>query len=87
MTHTLTIEYGDELLFGLGLSPGEFSAEAKLLLAAKLYELGRLTSGQAGQLCGMGRVDFLMNLPRVGVRPSNLRIDDADAEITFARRG
>ncbi|EYF02572.1 UPF0175 family protein [Chondromyces apiculatus] len=57
MAHTLTIEYGDELLLGLGLSPSEFASEAKLLLAAKLYELGRLTSGQAAALCGKSRVD------------------------------
>ncbi len=87
MTHTLSIEYGDELLLGLGLSPVEFTAEAKLLLAAKLYELGRLTSGQAAKLCGKERVDFLMSLPRVGVRPSNLRVDDADPEIAFAQHG
>jgi predicted HTH domain antitoxin len=87
MTHTLRIEYGDELLLGLGLSPAEFDAEAKLLLAAKLYELGRLTSGQAAKLCGKERVDFLMSLPRAGVRPSNLREEDADVEIVFARHG
>lgn len=40
MTHTLTIEYRDDLLFRLGLSSEQFSAEAKFLLAAKLYELG-----------------------------------------------
>lgn len=87
MGRTLTIEYGDEVLLGLGLSPDEFSAEAKFLLAAKLYELGRLTSGQAARLCGMERVAFLLALPRAGVTVSNLRPEDADAEIAFARHG
>ena len=87
MAHTLTIEYGDELLLGLGLSPSEFASEAKLLLATKLYELGRLTSGQAAALCGKSRVDFLQSLPRLGVPASNLGIEDADAEIAFARHG
>ncbi|HEX4950277.1 MAG TPA: UPF0175 family protein, partial [Blastocatellia bacterium] len=45
MTHTLTIEYQDDLLFRLGISREQFSTEAKLLLAAKLYEMGRLSSG------------------------------------------
>lgn len=87
MVHTLTIEYGDELLLGLGLSPSEFSEEAKFLLAAKLYELGRLTSGQAAKVCGKGRVDFLTSLPRAGVHASNLRAEDADQEIAFAQHG
>lgn len=87
MTRTLTIAYGDELLFGLGLSPSEFSKEAAFLLAAKLYELGRLTSGQAAKLCGKERVDFLLDLPRAQVAVSNLRAEDADDEIVFACRG
>lgn len=84
MAHRLTIEYGDKLLLGLGLSPAEFASEAKLLLAAKLYEMGRLTSGQAARLCGRTRVDFLLNLPRLGVPVSNLGPEDADDEIAFA---
>jgi len=87
MAHTVTIEYGDDLLLGLGLSPSEFASEAKFLLAAKLYEMGRLTSGQAAKLCGKERVDFLLSLPRAGVRVSNLRAEDADDEIAFARNG
>lgn len=87
MSHTLTIEYGDDLLFSVGLSREEFSEEARFLLAAKLYELGKLTSGQAARFCGKGRVDFLLSLPRVGVSLSNLRPEDADAEVDFIRNG
>ncbi len=87
MGHRLTIDYGDDVLLSLGLSPDEFSDEAKLLLAAKLYELGKLTSGQAARLCGKGRVEFLMSLARLGVAASNLRPEDADAEIDFGRHG
>jgi hypothetical protein len=52
MHHHLTLEYGDDVLFSMGLSRDEFDEEARFLLAAKLYELGCLTSGQAAQLCG-----------------------------------
>jgi hypothetical protein len=87
MAHTLTIDYGDDVLFSVGLSREEFAEEARFLLAAKLYELGKLTSGQAAHLCGKGRVDFLFSLPRVGVSLSNLGPDDADAEVDFIRHG
>ncbi len=87
MRQTLTIEYGDDLLAGLGLSPNQFSEEAKFLLAAKLYELGRLTAGQAAELCDKTRIEFLLSLPRAGVSVSNLRPEDADAELAFARHG
>lgn len=87
MQHQTTIQYGDDVLFSVGMSQNEFSAEARFLLAAKLYELGKLTSGQAARLCGKERVDFLLSLPRVGVPMSNLRAEDADGEIGFMRRG
>jgi predicted HTH domain antitoxin len=67
------------------MSPSEFASVAKFLLAAKLYEMGRLTSGQAAKLCDKGRLDFLLSLPRVGVSISNLRTEDGDEEIAFAR--
>jgi predicted HTH domain antitoxin len=87
MQHQTTIQYGDDVLFSLGMSPIEFSAEARFLLAAKLYELGRITSGQAARLCDKERVDFLFSLPRVGVPISNLRAEDADDEIGFMKHG
>jgi len=85
MGHTLTIDYGDDVLFSMGLTRDEFVEEARFLLASKLYELGRLSSGQAARLCGKGRVDFLLSLPRVGVSISNLRPEDAESEIGFLR--
>lgn len=84
MPHTLTIEYGEDVLFSTGLTVDQFSDEARFLLAAKLYEIGKLSSGQAAQLCGKGRVDFLLSLERLGVSVSNLRPEDAAAEIAFA---
>lgn len=84
MQNTLTIEYADDLLFTLGVSDKEFSEEAKFLLAAKLYELGRISSGQAARLSGKSRVEFLYSLSRVGVPMSNLREDDLKDELEFA---
>jgi predicted HTH domain antitoxin len=80
----LTIAYEQELLASLGISEEEFSDEARFLLAAKLYELGRLTSGQAARLCQRDRVEFLFSLRRVGVAVSNLRLEDVDAELRFS---
>ncbi|MCK9463549.1 MAG: UPF0175 family protein [Proteobacteria bacterium] len=80
----IRIEYGEELLAGTGMSHEEFMEEARFLLAAKLYELGRVTSGQAARMCGRNRVDFLFSLPRVGIAISNLDASEAQAEIRFA---
>ena len=87
MTHILTVPYDDVVLLEASLAREEFEREAVFLLAAKLYELGRLSSGKAADLCGKGRVDFLLSLPRVGVSISNLRPENAADEVAFAQRG
>lgn len=84
MQNTLTIEYTDDLLFALGVSDKQFSQEAKFLLAAKLYELGRISSGQAARLAGKSRVEFLFSLSQIGVPLSNLQAEDLENEINFA---
>jgi predicted HTH domain antitoxin len=86
MVHVLEIHYDDDVLLQASLRREEFEREAPILLAGKLYELGRLSSGRAAKLCGMERVAFLMTLPRIGVAMSNLHADDVDDEIRFAQR-
>ena len=85
MQNTLTIEYTGDLLFALGVSDKEFSEEAKFLLAAKLYESGKISSGQAARLAQKSRVEFLYSLSQRGVAMSNLREDDLANELNFAR--
>jgi predicted HTH domain antitoxin len=87
MRHFLTIKYEDDVLFSSGLTREVFDEEARLLLAAKLYEMGRLSSGQAAKLCGRGRVDFLLSLPRIGVAISNLQPEDIESELELIRHG
>ena len=41
MPHQVIIDYDDDLLINVGLSPEEFAVEARLLLAAQLYEQGK----------------------------------------------
>ena len=56
--------------------PTDFEQEAKLAMAAKLFEMKRLSSGMAAQLIGMDRVTFLAQLPRSGV--SLIDLDEGD---------
>ena len=63
---TLAIKYPESVLATLNLSPETFEQEAKVALAVKLYEMGRLTSGQAADLAGISRVAFLLSCQRYG---------------------
>ncbi len=80
----LTIPYPADLLLSLKESPAEFEAQAKLLLAVKLYELGKVSTGIAAELAGMSRVEFFFALGRfglspIGVEPNELAHDLANA--------
>src|SRR5262245_31847804 len=44
-----------------------FEREARLALAIKFFEVGRLTSGQSAQLAGLSRVSFLLTCSQWGV--------------------
>jgi predicted HTH domain antitoxin len=46
--------------------------EAKFLLALKLFELGRLSSSRAAELCAMNRVDFLLRASKSGTPVTDL---------------
>lgn len=81
----LTIPYSDDLLLSLKESPEQFEAEARLLLAVKLYELGRLSSGRAASLAGMERVEFLFALRRFDVSPINIDPDELKQDLEHAR--
>lgn len=83
-THELTIPYPDDLLLSLKVSSESFETEARLLLAVKLYEMGRVTTGIAAQIAGMDRVNFMFQLERfhltpIGVAPDELESDFANA--------
>lgn len=51
----------------LDLPPEVTEEEARLLLAIKLYEVGKLTLGQAAELAGYSKQAFMELLGRYGV--------------------
>jgi predicted HTH domain antitoxin len=61
--------------------PDDFADEARFLLALKLFEQGRISSGKAGTLCGLGRVGFLLAASRAGVPVVDLTDDELVAEL------
>ncbi len=80
-TNVLTIPYSDELLLSLKKSPAEFEAEARLLLAVKLFELNQVSTGVAARLAGMGRVAFMFELARFGLSPFGQEPDELEQDL------
>jgi len=84
-TKTLEIPYPEDLPEALGKTPEEFERELRFLVAAKLYEIGRVSSGRAAELAGISRVEFLNNLGRYRIPVFNYSREELEREVREAR--
>lgn len=58
--------------------------EAKMMLASKLYELGKLTLGQAAELTGYSKETFMELLADYGISFFNYSPEELDEDIKNA---
>lgn len=78
--NAMQIEYPEAWTAAAGSTAERFESEARMALAMKLFEMGRLTSGQAAQLAGVSRVAFLFNCPQWNVPAVNWDAAELTAE-------
>ena len=82
----LTLKIPPDVPALLKMSDADFAREAQILLAVKLFELGKLTSGKAAELADMPRATFLYTLARYNVPAINLQAEEIEHEIEAAKR-
>ena len=80
----IVVDVPNHYLDAMHRAPEDFAAEAKLAMAAKLFEMKRLSSGMAANLIGMDRVTFLAQLQRFGVPMIDLDDDELASDIQNA---
>jgi len=80
----LTVEYPDRLPDALQTTRAHFEQEAKMAMAAKLFEMKRLSSGMAATLAGVDRVSFLLNLHRYGTAMIDLEEEELLSDLENA---
>ncbi len=80
----MVIRVPDSLPDALQETPEEFEWEAKMAMAVKLFELGRISSGIAANFVGMDRVAFLLALHTYGVPMINLSESELRADMSNA---
>ncbi len=78
---SLSLPYPDDLLVTSGKSPQALEEELAFLLAAKLFELHRLSLGKAAEFCGMNKLRFMFELGRLQIPVMNLDDDQIADEL------
>lgn len=78
------VEVPQNLPDAIHCTPQEFVREAKMAMAAKLYEMRRMSSGMAAALAGLGRVEFLLELHRYGVAVIDISQEDLEQDVANA---
>lgn len=86
MTKSLTIKYSENILSVLGMTHDEFSKEAKTLIAVKLFEMGRLSTGAAAELANLPKPLFLVKLADYGANTFEMSKDELLRDVENARR-
>lgn len=85
-TNTPSIEYPPEILWALQQKPEDFASEARLILALKLYESGKLTTGLAAKLAGIPRLRFIFLMGEHGLSPFGEAPEDLEQDLANARQ-
>ena len=80
----IQIRYSDKLPDAMHLSRDQFEQEAKLAMAVKLFEMGKLSSGMAASLAGLDRVTFLLTLEKYNVSMINYDPKELEEDIKNA---
>jgi predicted HTH domain antitoxin len=79
--HNLSIPYTADLLVTSGKAPQELEEELLFLLAAKLFEMHRLSLGKAAEFCNMAKLSFMFELGRLEIPVINLSDDQISDEL------
>jgi len=82
---SLKTSYPPEVLQALQKRPEELEEEARLLLALKLHETGKLSTGLAAKLAGVPRETFLFLMGQHGLSPYG-EPEELERDLENARR-
>lgn len=78
---TISIEIPETIFSALRKDPQEFTQELRLVAAIKWYELGQITQGQAAEIAGLNRAEFINILSRYQVSTFQYTPEEIEADL------
>jgi len=80
----ITLEIPDDTMLALKVTSEGMGEALRMAAAAKLFELGKLSSGAAAELAGVPRTLFLMRLGDYGVPAFRLTEEELRQDLEHA---
>ncbi len=77
----LTIKYPTGLELAVNLTKAEMEQHLRLMAALKMYELGKISAGKAGELAGLSRPQFLEACGMYRVSIFNYPPEEVESEL------
>ncbi len=81
---SVTIPIPDETLLALKLSTNEITSEIQMLVAVKLFEMKKISSGAAAAFAGISKPVFLSRLYLYGIETFNLTKEELISDLNNA---
>lgn len=76
----MTITIPDNLAEMLHVAPDAVTDEVRMVLAVKLFEMGRMSSGAASEIAGVPKPVFMQRLGEYGVSVFDITEEELKAE-------
>ena len=80
----VTIDVPEILLARGAMTREEVEKDARLVLAARWFEVGRLSGGQAARMAGLSRSEFMFAISKLEISPFQETEADLDRALADA---
>ena len=85
MNRNLNIEYNDNILQSLAMSPEEFQDMLRIRLAVILYNMGALSTGGAAEFAKLPKATFLSKMSEYGIDTFDYPAEELERDVANAQ--
>jgi predicted HTH domain antitoxin len=78
---TISIDLPETVFSALRKDPDELAKEMRIAAALKWYEIGEISQGQAAEIAGLSRSEFINMLSRYRISPFQYTADEVAQEL------